>query len=157
MKKMRKGFTLVELLIVIAILSALAASMTINMSNTTAKAKAATIRANFDTCKTAAMTYYSGHIDEAALKTTMTAQAAMKATIPGWGESGLTKGVVKYTATGTGAGNWKIVADYTDDTAATEIATLLNAVDGITAGTGENTTTSEMKLIDELTETPAEP
>ncbi len=85
MKRTRKGFTLVELLIVIAILTALTASLTINMSGATAKAKAAAVRANFDACKTAAMTYYSGHIEDSKLTDTtegtgITAQTVMKAT-----------------------------------------------------------------------------
>ena len=44
MKKLRKGFTLVELLIVVAILGSLSAAMSLSSGRATASAKASTIR-----------------------------------------------------------------------------------------------------------------
>ena len=64
MRNLRKGFTLVELLIVISILGALSASMAGSMGNSTAVAKASTIVANIDTCKAAAKMYYSANYNE---------------------------------------------------------------------------------------------
>ena len=57
MKKMHKGFTLVELLIVIAILGALSASMSLSAKDATPKAQAARIVSDFKLLKTAVMMY----------------------------------------------------------------------------------------------------
>ena len=57
MKAVRKGFTLVELLIVIAILGTLSAAMTVSSGSANAAAKASTIYANINTIKTAAILY----------------------------------------------------------------------------------------------------
>ena len=46
MKITRKGFTLVELLIVVAIMATLSATMTMAVSGSTARAKAPTIASN---------------------------------------------------------------------------------------------------------------
>ncbi|MBQ7169682.1 MAG: type II secretion system protein [Synergistaceae bacterium] len=63
MKKMRKGFTLVELLIVVAILATLAAAMTVSVMGSTAKAKAATIASNVDAFVKAAGQYCADNMD----------------------------------------------------------------------------------------------
>ena len=57
MKGFRKGFTLVELLIVIAILGALSAAMSVSSSKATTAAKVTTIYNNINTIKTAALLY----------------------------------------------------------------------------------------------------
>ncbi len=57
MKRTRKGFTLVELLIVIAILGALSAGMSVSSSKATAAAKVTTIYNNITSIKTAAVLY----------------------------------------------------------------------------------------------------
>lgn len=57
MKKTRKGFTLVELLIVVAIMGVLAAMMSLSAGSSTATAKAAAINNNIHNIKMAAMMY----------------------------------------------------------------------------------------------------
>ena len=73
MRKMRKGFTLVELLIVIAILGTLSAAMTVSSSTATAKAKAAVIANNLKTCTSGAQVYMFEHTDASTTLTTSTA------------------------------------------------------------------------------------
>ena len=57
MKRTRKGFTLVELLIVVAIMGVLAAMMSLTAGSSTATAKAAAINNNIHNIKMAAMMY----------------------------------------------------------------------------------------------------
>ena len=66
MKKMRKGFTLVELLIVISILGALAGSMSMATKDSTAKAKATKIISDFKTIGAAVSVYMMDSQDEGA-------------------------------------------------------------------------------------------
>ena len=64
MKIARKGFTLVELLIVIAVLGALAASMSLSAKDATPKAQAARVISDFKILKTAVMLYNFDSRDE---------------------------------------------------------------------------------------------
>ena len=63
MKRTRKGFTLIKLLVVISILAALSAVMAISSSSAIASAKAATIVSNLQAIKTGAIVFYSDYRD----------------------------------------------------------------------------------------------
>ena len=60
----RKGFTLVELLIVIAVIGALATMMTLSAGKSAAKAKAASIISGFKIVRTAVIEYELASADE---------------------------------------------------------------------------------------------
>lgn len=61
--KMRKGFTLVELLIVIVIIGILAAAMLLSSGSATAAAKASNIISDLRSLKTASLMLYSDSMD----------------------------------------------------------------------------------------------
>ncbi len=64
MKKMRKGFTLVELMIVIGIIGILGAMGLISGQGATSAAKAATILENLNSASSAMMTYYQLNMND---------------------------------------------------------------------------------------------
>lgn len=140
MKKARKGFTLVELLIVVAILASLTASMTVAVSGSTAKAKASTIAANVDACVTAVSTYVANNI---GVKTTDTVDAVLLAAIPRWGSFTQNDNLTKYKATAatddastTGIDEskdpkqWVLNVSFVDEADAADIATALAGIRG---------------------------
>lgn len=61
--KMRKGFTLVELLIVIVIIGILAAAMLLSSGSATASAEASNIVSNLRTTKAALLMWYADNMD----------------------------------------------------------------------------------------------
>lgn len=64
MRTKHKGFTLVELLIVIVVISILGAMMMISSSEAVSSAKASTIVSNLNAVKAAALSYYADHLNK---------------------------------------------------------------------------------------------
>ncbi len=141
MKTSRKGFTLVELLIVVAILATLTATMMASISGSTAKAKAATIAANVEACKTAATMYVTNNASD-SLKT-MKTEDMMVAAMPTWADFGHadTDAPIQYATTdkvqstgtttaGQGPDNWAITVDFSKDPEKDDIKTALQAIKG---------------------------
>ena len=60
----RKGFTLVELLIVIVVIGVLSAMMMLSSTEAVSSAKASDIVSDLRNLKTAALAYYADHIDD---------------------------------------------------------------------------------------------
>ena len=141
MKKTRKGFTLVELLIVVAILGALAAIMTVSSGSSIAKARATAIANNLRICTTAAQLYYlsSGDVDTAEKDIGSVKTSEFVATIPNFSE--FSSGTIAYVASNddeAGYKKWgvKVTISGADKT---EILTALKAVKGFsTVDTSKN-------------------
>ena len=96
MRITRKGFTLVELLIVVAIMATLAAAMSLSIMGSTAKAKASTIASNVDAFVKAAATYCSENM-ETPITASVTTDTVLGTYIGKWGD--LKNGTsVKYEA-----------------------------------------------------------
>ena len=68
--KTRKGFTLVELLIVIVVIGILSAMMMLSSNEAVTSARASNVVSNLRNLKTAALGYYADHMDELATTTT---------------------------------------------------------------------------------------
>ena len=140
MKHVRKGFTLVELLIVIAILGALSATMSVSTSGATAKAKAAAIAANVEACKSAALMFVN---DESKTVTGTTANAMLSDMLPTWtdfSDSTATTGT-KYTAAGDTSDAWTVTVDFSNEADAANIRLELQKIKGYNKYNKATTTT----------------
>ena len=128
MKKMRKGFTLVELLIVIAIVGALATAMSMSGSKATGAAKAATLINNIEICKTAAALYYAAN-SESDLST-ISAKTFLESQdyIPNFAKMSTGTITISEDNAGKGYKGWTIKVDFTKDGASKDISiSMLNA------------------------------
>ena len=130
MKKFRKGFTLVELLIVIAILGTLSAMMTSSTGDATVRAKVSQIVSNIEACKIAAAVYYADHFDDNNVKMAdKSAADVLAANIPTYKD--FEKGNITITADTTpGRENWAITVDFNNDADKTRLAELLKNTRG---------------------------
>ena len=148
MRRMRKGFTLVELLIVVSILGALSATMMVSVSGSTAKAKAAAIASNVDACKRAALMYYAANIEsETALD--VPTSTVINAYIKTFGDFSKDGAKIKYTPddgdTGKGYEKWNITVDFSGDGEAAAIKTALAAIPGYGTYGGIDATATRVK------------
>lgn len=129
MKRTRKGFKLVELLIVVAILATLTATMMVSMRGATAKAKEASIAANLETCHTAALLYYAASGDKDLSK--VDAEDMLTTNLKTWYKlKGGNDDAITYTAKGTGSKYWSVNVDFSKDSECDEIAEALHNMRG---------------------------
>ena len=136
MKKFRKGFTLVELLVIVAILGTLAAIMTLSSGTSIAKAKATTIVNNLKTCTAAAQVYYIENGDDSNATTGIESKTAsdVVANVPNWSDFSGDDELIKYVpvAAGTGPENWAITVTITGSDAK-DIAEALAKIKGFSS------------------------
>ena len=128
----RKGFTLVELLIVVAIMATLSATMTMAVSSSTARAKASTIASNVNACRNAAMAFsVTEGADNVA---SLTADDVLFAKLPSWKDFSNTNNAIKYEAVtgddGKGPGKWAITVDFSGDNEKDAIVDELQKING---------------------------
>ena len=76
--KLRKGFTLVELLIVIVIIGILAAAMLLSSGSATAAAEASNIVSDLRSMKAAALMYYADNMDDVTKLTNLNVSGLQK-------------------------------------------------------------------------------
>ena len=134
MRNKRRGFTLIELMIVAAIVSTFSTVMTVSMSGSTAKAKATAITSNVNACIEAAAMYAANH--EPYELASKTADDVLKACMPKWADYSDTenKDVITYTALKSdkdkGADNWAVVVDFGNDPDKVSIKESLQKIKG---------------------------
>ena len=131
----RKGFTLVELLIVVAILGVLSATMMVTATGSTVNSKAMTIANNIRSCKSAALLYCQTNgtgIGDVTAKVS----DVLKAHVNAWADFNSSTATIKYTVsddTSTTNDKWGIKVDFSSDTEHEAISTKLQAIPGFSS------------------------
>ncbi len=131
MRNTRKGFTLVELLIVVAILATLTAAMTVSVTGSTAKAKAAMIANNVEVMKSAATQYYTEYMEDSSKLANATTANVLDEYMPTWRD--FQTGNINYKAASdaeTGRKKWAVTVDFSNDGEVEEIKTALAKIKG---------------------------
>ena len=135
----RKGFTLVELLIIVAIIGALAATMMVSSGSSIAKAKATAIANNLRVCTSGAQLFYLKHADDEGADDAginVTCQEMLAEAVPNFTDfTGSTITYAASDATGDGAkapDKWLITVALTGADKE-EVLTQLKAIKGFNA------------------------
>lgn len=112
----RRGFTLVELLIVIVVIGVLSAMMMLSSTEAVSSAKASNVVSNLRNLKTAALAWYADHLDEAeGMETASTNLLSTKKTeIHKYLNNEHSTELNTYNFTGKGAGTWYVYVNVSD-------------------------------------------
>ena len=105
----RRGFTLVELLIVIVVIGVLSAMMMLSSTEAVSSARASNIVSNLRNLKTAALAYYIDHIDAYENVETISKDLnTVRSGILGYMGNDVSNIDTKYNFTGTDTGTWYV-------------------------------------------------
>ena len=110
----RRGFTLVELLIVIVVIGVLSAMMMLSSTEAVSSAKASNIISNLRNWKTAALAWYADHLDTADASGFALGNTDKKSTSKDIGKYLNSENAPGYDVQGSIAGTWYVIYDGAD-------------------------------------------